>query len=788
MRHWTHVAVAICALSAAADEGMTTWGSLEVFHPVQGFDAPVRSISAGRSHNTVLLEDGSLVGWGRNNFSQAKVEEMPSSCHQIASGYDHNVALLTDGSIFCWGDPSGGKCEPPVGDNFIQVAAGQEHSIALRDDGTIACWGAQIYCDAPPDGDFVSIHAGGDFSIGLKSNGMAVGWGPGVGTEVPENASWMQIDAGSNHGIGLLPTGEARCWGGNSDGQLDVPEGQRFVQVAAGHNHSMGLKVDGSVICWGGSDVSVCDAPDEQFALIAGGDQHSLGLTRSGELHAWGDRNYGNIYGQSSVPVGAPVKSMATRGNNVVAVVQADGRLFVFGISSESTLMDIPDRSFREVTVGGGFLVGITEERDLACWGNFPSPPELNDVVSVSSGSGHVIAVLSDGTIAQWPDAANLTLPSEIYTQVSAGDLDNAGVGVNNAIYVNGGWNFERPNQNDFIYSKVAFGRRHLLALTLDGRVEAYGDNNFELISNPPRGNGFIEVHAGRYHAAAVHDDGSINYWGREESFSSASTQLSGEQSLYLGEDITAILDVSDCDQNGISDIEEIIAGNGVDLNTNWVLDVCDPDCDQDGVPDFAAIENGAFDCNVNQIPDSCEAGDDNQNGFLDACEVDCNLNGVIDFLDLIGGQAQDQNSNGVPDECDPDCDQDGLPDDVDDQPDCDGDGVPDACDTEGDCDGSGIPDFCEGAFDCNANGIADSCDIATGPSSDVNGDQIPDDCQCVADVNQDDVVNFADLLRILGDFGVCPTKDPCPSDINANGSVDYQDLIRVLSLWGSCG
>ncbi len=786
MRHWTNVAVAICALSAAADEGMTTWGSLEVFHPVQGFDAPVRSISAGRSHNTVLLEDGSLVGWGRNNLLQAKVEEVPSACHQIASGYDHNVALLTDGSIFCWGDPSDGKCEPPAGNNFIQVDAGQDHSIALRVDGTIACWGDPIYCDAPLDDDFVSIHAGGDFSIGLKSNGMAVGWGPGVGKEIPEDVtSWRQIDAGSNHGIGLLPTGEALCWGGNSDGQRDVPDGHRFVQVAAGHNHSMGLKVDGSVICWGGSDASVCDVPDEKFALIAGGDRHSLGLTRSGEVLAWGD----NIYGQSSVPTGGPVRSIAVR-ENFVAVVQADGQLFVFGPPNYGTLFDIPNQNFNQVAIGRDFLVGITKKKDLVCWGNFPSPPDLSGVVTVSAGLDHVVAFLGDGTTSLWGqnNFGQLNLSSGTYLQVAAGDNHSVGVGVDNAIYVNSGWCCNSPSQNDSIYAEVASGRYVFLALTLDGRVEPYGDNFYDLISDAPQGDNFVAVRAGKRHAAAIREDGSIDFWGSEVGFSSAPTHINNQQSLYLGENITAILDVSDCDQNGISDIEEIIAGNGVDLNTNWVLDVCDPDCDQDGVPDFAAIENGAFDCNVNQIPDSCEAGDDNQNGFLDACEVDCNLNGVIDFLDLIGGQAEDQNSNGVPDECDPDCDQDGLPDDVDDQPDCDGDGVPDACDTEGDCDGSGIPDFCEGAFDCNANGIADSCDIATGPSSDVNGDQIPDDCQCVADVNQDDVVNFADLLQILGDFGVCPKKGSCSSDINANGSVDYQDLIRVLSLWGSCG
>ncbi|MBM4113838.1 MAG: hypothetical protein FJ253_10815, partial [Phycisphaerae bacterium] len=82
-----------------------------------------------------------------------------------------------------------------------------------------------------------------------------------------------------------------------------------------------------------------------------------------------------------------------------------------------------------------------------------------------------------------------------------------------------------------------------------------------------------------------------------------------------------------DCDGDGISDAEEIAQG-AADCDLNGVPDSCQAlaDCDADGVPDFCAILNGGVeDCNLNLVPDSCEiaeGGDANGDGFLDDCQV----------------------------------------------------------------------------------------------------------------------------------------------------------------------
>jgi hypothetical protein len=94
------------------------------------------------------------------------------------------------------------------------------------------------------------------------------------------------------------------------------------------------------------------------------------------------------------------------------------------------------------------------------------------------------------------------------------------------------------------------------------------------------------------------------------------------------------------------------------------------------------------------------------------------------------------------------------------------------------DCDGS---PWCS---DCNANGELDVCDIASGESNDVNENEIPDICECLEDVNGDFLVNVADVLAVIADWG---NTANVPADVNNDGIVDVQDLLAIVAAWGAC-
>jgi hypothetical protein len=58
----------------------------------------------------------------------------------------------------------------------------------------------------------------------------------------------------------------------------------------------------------------------------------------------------------------------------------------------------------------------------------------------------------------------------------------------------------------------------------------------------------------------------------------------------------------------------------------------------------------------------------------------------------------------------------------------------------------------------------------------------------CPADLTGDGVVDGADLLVLLSDWGACPdSPSSCPADLNGDGVVDGSDLLALLAAWGPC-
>jgi glucose/arabinose dehydrogenase len=54
----------------------------------------------------------------------------------------------------------------------------------------------------------------------------------------------------------------------------------------------------------------------------------------------------------------------------------------------------------------------------------------------------------------------------------------------------------------------------------------------------------------------------------------------------------------------------------------------------------------------------------------------------------------------------------------------------------------------------------------------------------CAPDVNGDNVVNVADLLAVIGNWGPCPG---CAADVNNDDQVNVSDLLAVIAGWGDC-
>ena len=79
--------------------------------------------------------------------ADGQVSETPSDAGyvQVSAGGFFSLARKPDGSIIGWGsdDFTGPASGIPSGPGFTQVSAGGEHGLALRADGSIVAWGKQ---------------------------------------------------------------------------------------------------------------------------------------------------------------------------------------------------------------------------------------------------------------------------------------------------------------------------------------------------------------------------------------------------------------------------------------------------------------------------------------------------------------------------------------------------------------------------------------------------------------------------------------------------------------------
>ena len=146
-------------------------------------------------HTCAILEDGSLVCWGKNDHGQIGTGSnspnkvlVPTLVNQdnwpsgrtvldVGTGDDHTCALLDNNSVYCWGrdnaaqlgsgDTSSNYNPSPTqlfGDNLSKIAIDSmgDHSCVLIENGSIYCWGRQSHGqigDGTPYGEDIFVYS-----------------------------------------------------------------------------------------------------------------------------------------------------------------------------------------------------------------------------------------------------------------------------------------------------------------------------------------------------------------------------------------------------------------------------------------------------------------------------------------------------------------------------------------------------------------------------------------------------------------------------------------------------
>jgi hypothetical protein len=220
-------------------------------------------------------------------------------------------------------------------------------------------------------------------------------------------------------------------------------------------------RADSQLIVWGDNSFGQTTVPATvtNVMAMAAGDYHILALSTNGIVAAWGGNEFN--YGETNVPIGL---------TNVVSI--AAGSASSLALHGDGT-----------VTIWGQIVgLGVTN-----------IPPSAKNVVALALGPGaqHALVLRADGTPLDW---GRPTIPP----------LTNM-----------------PPTARDIV--SVAAGSLTCVALRSDGKVVAWGINQFGATNVPASATNIVAIATGWYTTAALRADGTVLAWGGSVSSPSTS-------------------------------------------------------------------------------------------------------------------------------------------------------------------------------------------------------------------------------------------------------------------------
>ena len=258
----------------AGDDSTNTYKSptVEVQFPDE---KQVKSMGMGLKHTCAILEDDTLTCWGLDSYgalgngnTDTSDKYTPQTIStptdrrvvKVEPGATHTCILLDDGGVMCWGRDNVGQLgnggtsetihtpssnvELPEGRAATDLTVGDHHSCALLDNGSITCWGLNNH--------------------GQLGENSTTNRDVPVYAHLPIGSAARSVTVGPHSSCAILQNSSVYCWGHNNYGRLGIGvsggiyqtpmfvEGAtNIVDLSLDYDHACGLSENGSISCWG---------------------------------------------------------------------------------------------------------------------------------------------------------------------------------------------------------------------------------------------------------------------------------------------------------------------------------------------------------------------------------------------------------------------------------------------------------------------------------------------------------------------------------------------------------
>jgi alpha-tubulin suppressor-like RCC1 family protein len=186
-----------------------------------------------------------------------------------------------------------------------------------------------------------------------------------------------------------------------------------------------------------------------------------------------------------------------------------------------------PELSNNVVTISGGagHILALRSDGTVRAWGNNAYgqtnvPAGLSNVVSIAAGGYSCLALRGDGSVVGWGDNryGQLNVPATLSNVAAIATSGYHSLALRADGYVVG-WGLNTYGEAAVPASirkaaGIAAGRYHSIVLLTDGTVVAWGSSGYLETNVPPGLPPLVAVSAGLYHSLALAADGSVFAWG----------------------------------------------------------------------------------------------------------------------------------------------------------------------------------------------------------------------------------------------------------------------------------
>lgn len=535
-------------------------------------------ISAGNNHSLAIDKNGIAWAWGTNSVGQLGDNSITQRltpvnvlgatktfCHIAASLGNHSLAIDKNGRLWAWGDNGNGRLginttatlstRTPVSvlgavKTFCKIAVGNAWSAAIDKNGRVWCWGN-----------------GGDGRLGNNSTVSALTPVSVLGAV----KTFCEIACDNAHTAAIDKDGKIWSWGFNNSGQLGnganvsqlTPVSlagavKTFCKISLGNGQTLALDKNGRAWAWGfnanallgdnsvtarNTPVSVGGAI-KTFCQIAAGNQHSLAIDKYNNTWAWGPASSWQLGNNAATSVRTP-KSIVLGANktfcsiaisNFSNAIDKNGRVWSWGLNTAGQIGDNSTtarytpvsvlgavKTFCQISNQAQHVLAIDKNGRAWGWGN------------------NVSGKIGDNSTTQRNTPVSIVGTIKTFCRIFAGNQHSLAIDKNGRVWAWGNNNFGALGNNSIVnqftpvsvlgatktFCEIAAGVQFTIGLTNSGRAWGWGQNYAGQIGNPVEVvssntpisitgaiKTFCKIFCGGYHALAIDKNGMVWGWG----------------------------------------------------------------------------------------------------------------------------------------------------------------------------------------------------------------------------------------------------------------------------------